>query len=201
MKFFRNCIFMIEAAEASIATLNAMVEKIRRNSTESLSLAAADAIEYRKRSFHSTLLRSHSLEKRMSNVIQLSFNLITQADSTILKFDSKAMRLSASMTFAFLPLTGVATLFSTPFFDINWDGPESPEREGRVFRVSTTFWIFWCVAFPLTLFVVVSGAFAINHSKDFGERIASSLAKLGGSRRVYGRSRSLEKEVIGNGSV
>jgi hypothetical protein len=192
---------MIEAAEASIATLNAMVERIRRNGAGTLTLAAADAIEYRKRSFHSTLLRSHSLEKRMSNVISLSFNLITQADSTILKFDSKAMRLSASMTFAFLPLTGVATLFSTPFFDINWDGSDSPGREGRVFRVSTTFWIFWCVAFPLTLFVVVSGAFAINHSKDFGERIASYFAKLFGSARPRRNDPASEKTSLVNGSV
>lgn len=192
---------MIEAAEASIATLQAMSDKIRRSHRDLLSLEVADTIEYRKRSFHSTLLRSQSLEKRMTNVIQLSFNLITQADSTILKFDSKAMRLSASMTFAFLPLTGVATLFSTPFFDINWDGPESPEREGRVFRVSTTFWIFWCVAFPLTLFVVVSGAFAINHTKDFGEKIASSFVDFAKYGRIGRRSRALENEDVVTGSV
>lgn len=148
---------MIEAAEASIATLDAMACKLKRTAER---WPEVDAIEYRKRTFHSTLLRVQSLDKRMSNVIQLSFNLITQADSTILKFDSKTMTLSASLTFAFLPLTGVATLFSTPFFAVDW---EDGDPEGRIFRVSRTFWIFWCVVVPLTLFVVLSGAFVVNH--------------------------------------
>ena len=76
---------MIEAAEASIIMLEAMIARLLRNTTPSdLTLDAADSLDYRKRSFQSTLLRLHSLEKRMSNVIQLSFNLVTQANSGVM---------------------------------------------------------------------------------------------------------------------
>jgi hypothetical protein len=109
---------MIEAAEASIIMLDAMIARLMRNTLRSeLASDAADTLEYRKRSFQSTLLRLHSLEKRMSNVIQLSFNLVTQADSgvmkadsAVLKTDSRAMKFIAFLTLVFLPATGVASV-------------------------------------------------------------------------------------------
>jgi hypothetical protein len=145
--FFRNSTFMIEAAEASIIMLEAMIARLLRNTQPyDLTLDAADALEYRKRSFQSTLLRLHSLEKRMSNVIQLSFNLVTQADSgvmkadsAVLKTDSRAMKFIAFLTLVFLPATGVASVFSTPFFDVDWDLPGSNDR---ALRTAKSFWIY-----------------------------------------------------------
>jgi hypothetical protein len=82
----------------------------------------------------------------MSNVIQLSFNLVTQADSgvmktdsAVLKADSRAMEFIAFLTLVFLPATGVASVFSTPFFDVDW---ESSEAEDKVLRTAKSFWIF-----------------------------------------------------------
>ena len=47
--------------------LEAMIARLLRDTQPSdLTLDAADALDYRKRSFQSTLLRLHSLEKRMS---------------------------------------------------------------------------------------------------------------------------------------
>ena len=120
---------MIEAAEASIIMLEAMITKLEKKKLPlDLTIAAAESLEYRKRCFQSTLLRLHSLEKRMSNVIQLSFNLVTQADSgvmkadsAVLKTDSRAMKFIAFLTLVFLPATGVASVFSTPFFDVDWE--------------------------------------------------------------------------------
>lgn len=146
----RNCVFMVEAASASIASLEAMAVRLRRlemKSNSYLTAVAADAIECRKRNFHSTALRLHSIEKRMLNVIQLTQTIVTQADSAVLKADSRAMKLIAALTLVFLPATGVASVFDTPFFD-----NESASATARLI-VAANFWIFWAVAVPLTLCV------------------------------------------------
>lgn len=146
----RNCVFMVEAAAASIATLDAMAMRLRRLEKKSdsyLTAAAADAVECRRRNFHSTALRLHSIEKRMLNVIQLTQTIVTQADSAVLKADSRAMKLIAALTLVFLPATGVASVFDTPFFD-----NESSSATARLI-VAANFWIFWAVSVPLTLCV------------------------------------------------
>lgn len=146
---------MTEAAEASVATLEAMACKLREPGNGPLARATASSIEYRRRNFHSTLLRLISLEKRMSNMIQLSYNLVTQADSgamkadsAVLRTDSRAMKFIAFLTLVFLPATGVVSVFSTPFFNIDWNS--SPQEGEKVLRTAKGFWIFWAVVLPLT---------------------------------------------------
>jgi len=179
---------MIEAAEASIIMLEAMIARLLRNSLPSdLTLDTADALDYRKRSFQSTLLRLHSLEKRMSNVIQLSFNLVTQADSgvmkadsAVLKTDSRAMKFIAFLTLVFLPATGVASVFSTPFFDVDW---ESPGTNDRTLRTATSFWIFWAVVLPLTLVGLLLCFAWVNLPEDYKVTIKAYVGKLAKSGR------------------
>lgn len=183
---------MIEAAEASMITLDAMVARLTgKNSPPDLTLDAIDTLEYRKRSFQSTLLRLHSLEKRMSNVIQLSFNLVTQADSgvmkadsAVLKTDSRAMKFIAFLTLVFLPATGVASVFSTPFFNIDWD---SSNAEKKVLRTARSFWIFWAVVLPLTLVGLLLCFAWVNLPEDYKIKIkiwVGKLAKSGRERRM-----------------
>jgi hypothetical protein len=182
---------MIEAAEASIIMLEAMVARLsRRVSPSDMTLDAVDSLEYRKRSFQSTLLRLGSLEKRMSNVIQLSFNLVTQADSgvmkadsAVLKTDSRAMKFIAFLTLVFLPATGVASVFSTPFFDVDWDLPDTEEK---VLRTARSFWIFWAVVLPLTLVGLLLCFAWVNLPENYKATIkiyAGKLAKSGRERR------------------
>ena len=192
---------MIEAAEASIQMLEAMITRLLRNTPHSdLTLDAADALDYRKRSFQSTLLRLHSLEKRMSNVIQLSFNLVTQADSgvmkadsAILKTDSRAMKFIAFLTLAFLPATGVASIFSTPFFDIDW---ESPGSNDRALRTTKSFWIFWAVVLPLTLIGLLLCFAWVNLPEDYKIKIKTWVGKLAKS----GRERRMTMTMTRNNS-
>ncbi|KAL1588768.1 hypothetical protein WHR41_02574 [Cladosporium halotolerans] len=136
----KNCVFMVEAGAASIATLDAISAKLKLKqdlSPSPLTAAAADAIEYRRRNFHSTSLRLHSVEQRILNVVQMTRTMVTQADSAVLKADSRAMKFIAALTLIFLPATGVASVFDTPFFDNDFS-------VSRI-RVATNFWVFWAV--------------------------------------------------------
>jgi hypothetical protein len=186
---------MIEAAEASIIMLEAMIARLLRNTQPyDLTLDAADALEYRKRSFQSTLLRLHSLEKRMSNVIQLSFNLVTQADSGVMKADSAAF-----LTLVFLPATGVASVFSTPFFDVDWDLPGSNDR---ALRTAKSFWIFWAVVLPLTLLGLLLCFAWVNLPEDYKTKIKTwvgKLAKSGRERRMT--MTRINSRAFGKGDV
>lgn len=145
---------MIEAAENSITLLAAMITELqRKKQPKDLTTAAGKCLEYRKRGFQSTLARLRGLDKRMSNIFQLSNSIMTHADSAMmkadsatLKADSKAMKLIAFLTLVFLPATSVASIFSTPFFDIDWQSAED-----EVLRTAKCFWVFWAVAAPLTL--------------------------------------------------
>lgn len=140
---------MVEAGAASIATLDAISAKLKLKqdlSPSPLTAAAADAIEYRRRNFHSTSLRLHSVEQRILNVVQMTRTMVTQADSAVLKADSRAMKFIAALTLI-LPATGVASVFDTPFFDNDFS-------VSRI-RVATNFWVFWAVVGPLTLGVGV----------------------------------------------
>jgi hypothetical protein len=98
-------------------------------------------------------MRLESLQSRTSNAIQLSLNLFSQADSGssmhdsgITESDSRLMKLNTTITFVFLPATGVASVFSTPFFDVDWQSAETR----KVLQTSGSFWIFWAIAMPLT---------------------------------------------------
>jgi hypothetical protein len=186
---------MMEAAEASFQTLEAMAFKLREPGNGPLARAAASSLEYRKRNFHSTLLRLNGLEKRMSNIIQLSFNLVTQsdsgvmkADSAVLKTDSRAMKFIAFLTLVFLPATGVASVFSTPFFDIDWDSPQSEEK---VLRTARSFWIFWAVVLPLTIVGLLLCFVWVNLPENYKTLIKAKIGKLAKSgRRAKERRRS-----------
>lgn len=198
---------MIEAAEASILMLEAMTARLVRHTTTSdLTLDAADALDYRKRSFQSTLLRLRSLEKRMSNVIQLSFNLVTQADSgvmkadsAVLKTDSRAMKFIAFLTLVFLPATGVASVFSTPFFDVDWDAPGSNDR---ALRTAKSFWIFWAVVLPLTLLGLLLCFAWVNLPEDYKIKIKTRVGKLAKSGRERRMTMTrINSRAFGKGDV
>lgn len=116
----------------------------RQSPPSDLSAAALNALENHKRCVQSTLLRLRTVEKRMSNVIQLSYAQATQADSHIMKF-------IAFLTLVFLPATAVASILSTPFFDIDWNASGA---ENNSLRTARSFWKFWVIAIPLTVIAV-----------------------------------------------
>ncbi|KAF1923809.1 uncharacterized protein M421DRAFT_74461 [Didymella exigua CBS 183.55] len=106
------------------------------------------ALEYRKTLFQSTQRRLASLDKRMANVIQLSFHLVTVGDSRIMMSENQSMKTIAVMTLIFMPLSTVAGIFGTQFMKLD-------EEEPWHIRVSQDFWLLWVIAMPLTVLVVI----------------------------------------------
>lgn len=88
-------------------------------------------------------LRMASLQQRMQNIINLSFNTVTQHDSHLLKDDSKSMRAVATVTMVFLPAATIATIFGSEFFSFN-------DKKQNI-SVAQNFWIFWALTGPLSL--------------------------------------------------
>ena len=73
------------------------------------------------------------------------FHLVNQQESRSIQEDSTSMKIIATMTFIFLPITTVGTICGSQFlrYDVNDDGKE-------VFSVSRHFWIFWLSALTVT---------------------------------------------------
>lgn len=143
-------IYMSEAATAAVIQMENIIAYLREPSSgkqasdDRMREIALQQFTYQKSAFRSTQLRLSSLDKRIANIISLSFNLVAQRDSQIMRQDSSAMKAIAVLTLIFLPLTGIASLFSTPFFDV----------EGRHLFVSASIWIFWVVTVCLTVSIV-----------------------------------------------
>jgi Mg2+ and Co2+ transporter CorA len=94
--------------------------------------------------------RASSTKDRLANEIQLSFNIISQQDSSIslqigriAQIDSASMKTIAFLTLTFLPATFVSAVFSMSFFNFS---PES-----NIWAVSDKFWVYWVVAIPATV--------------------------------------------------
>ncbi|SMR49802.1 unnamed protein product [Zymoseptoria tritici ST99CH_3D1] len=147
----KHCTYLNEAVEASLCTLETMLVHISQVQRHALSpptrlqTAVLSSLMYRQNAFRSTQLRLRSLEKRMANVISLSFNLVTQQDSRIMQDDSNAMKAIAVLTLIFLPATGISSIFSMPFFEL-----EGGKAGRKVLRVAQSFWIFCVIAVPMT---------------------------------------------------
>ncbi|KAF7195772.1 Notoamide biosynthesis cluster protein M' [Pseudocercospora fuligena] len=159
----KDCIYISEATEAAILTLDSMIAHLRSHrliATLSMTDAALSHLTYRKLALQSTLLRVKSLEKRMANIISLSFNLVTQQDSRVMQNDSNAMKAIAVLTLIFLPLTGIGSLFSTPFFQVDFATSQ------KSLQVATCFWIFWVITVPLTLVMFVGWVVWYNSIKE-----------------------------------
>lgn len=146
----KHAIYLNEAATAAVLEMESVRSHLQdpshRTDANPLIQAAISQLQYQSSAFRSTQLRLSSLDKRIANVISLSFNLVNQRDSRLLKHDSNAMKAIALLTLVFLPMTGIATLFSTPFFEV---------RNGQLV-VAMSFWVFWVISVCLTLVVVAA---------------------------------------------
>ncbi|MCJ1270366.1 hypothetical protein MMC22_010262 [Lobaria immixta] len=97
--------------------------------------------------FEAWKLRMESMDKRMQNVINLSFNMVTQQDSNVMIGHSTTMKAIAAVTMFFLPATTIATIFGCGFF--------STDDDKKAIVVTSDFWIFWCATVPATAAVLL----------------------------------------------
>lgn len=108
-----------------------------------------ERLDYRRSLFRSTQLRLASMHKRIDNMINLAFNLVTQQDSLRMIADSNVMKMIAAITMLFLPTAGVAAVSGSQLFVAERD-------DGGEWDVEATplFWMTWYVAIPLTAAVL-----------------------------------------------
>lgn len=104
--------------------------------------------------FQTLFHRATSNQERLMDDIQLVYNETTQDDADAsynlakaAQIDSAAMKTIAFITTAFLPATFVATIFSTSFFNY---------EQGKGWRVSGDFWLYWACAIPTTVVALIT---------------------------------------------
>jgi Mg2+ and Co2+ transporter CorA len=155
----KHAIYLSENCDSALATLQCFrdfhettfecsLDPSQKRIPNSSQKAVRQALDYHKTLFESTKRRLSSLDKRMTNILELSFHLVTLRDSRTMQSESKSMKTIAIMTLFFMPLGTIAAVFGTEFFNTRDDDPVH-------IRVSQDFWILWLVVGPLTIFVVV----------------------------------------------
>ncbi|OXV08122.1 hypothetical protein Egran_04113, partial [Elaphomyces granulatus] len=70
--------------------------------------ATRNMLKHKRGLFKSTSLRVESLNRRIGNIINLAFNLVTAKDSSVMLKDSLRMETVATVTMLFLPIATVA---------------------------------------------------------------------------------------------
>lgn len=147
----KHVTYLQENCDSALATLSGLRHHhgaVIGDHPDSAQEFTRQALDYRKTLFNSTQRRLSSLDKRMANVLQLSFHLVTVADSRVMHSESASMKSIAVTTLIFLPLSTIATIFGTQFIKLDDTAPYHV-------RVSPDFWLLWVVALPLTAIVLL----------------------------------------------
>ncbi|RYN75714.1 hypothetical protein AA0120_g11948 [Alternaria tenuissima] len=148
----KHTLYLRENCEAALATLNDLYSHHKVATGESPEMPQShtrQALKYRKTLFESTQRRLASLNARLSNIIEMSFNIVTQGDSKLMQSENQSMKTIAVMTLVFMPLGTVASIFGSQFMKLQ------DERPYRL-TVSRDFWLMWVIAIPLTAVVLTS---------------------------------------------
>ena len=147
----KHVIHLSEAVESMILLTQSIISATASKAETTPPLAAKqlqESLQYRLSLFRSTQLKTSSLQKRIDNAINLSFNLVTQQDSLLMIQDSQIIRIIAIITMIFLPTTGVATVVGSQLLVTKWE-------EGNWDIVATPlFWMTWWIAIPMTVGLV-----------------------------------------------
>jgi Mg2+ and Co2+ transporter CorA len=148
----KHAIYLRENCEEALATLKDLSDHHKAATGEDPNASqkrTRQALEYRKTLFESTQRRLASLNARISNIIQLSFHIVTQGDSKVMQSENQSMKTIAVMTLVFMPLGTVASIFGSQFMELQ-------EEQPHHITVSRDFWLMWIIAVPLTVVVWTS---------------------------------------------
>ncbi|OAL66305.1 hypothetical protein A7C99_3414 [Trichophyton rubrum] len=105
---------------------------------------------HRRELFQATKLRTISVEKRLTSIINLAFNIDAMRNSRITQRDSYSLKALSLVATVFLPISTVATVFSTPFFEAS--GPSTSPQASAVQGGGTLLVhvvIYWKFAFNI----------------------------------------------------
>ena len=103
----------------------------------------------------SELQQRQRMLDRIAMYLQVLYNLMQQQIANETLRDSSAMKSIALLTMIFLPATAIATVIS-PFISIT---------SSNTIEMTGQFWIFWAIAGPTTLIVVVTWILWIQRSE------------------------------------
>ncbi|KAI4682931.1 hypothetical protein J4E81_009555 [Alternaria sp. BMP 2799] len=135
----KHAIYLHENCEAALATLNDLYTHhtaLMGTDPNTLQRQTKEALKYRQTLFESTQRRLTSLNARISNIIGLSFNIVTQGDSKLMQSENQSMKTIAVMTLWFMPLGTVASIFGSQFMKLQDEWPHH-------ITVSQDFWLMW----------------------------------------------------------
>ncbi|KIX04241.1 uncharacterized protein Z518_07795 [Rhinocladiella mackenziei CBS 650.93] len=160
----RHIIHTCEVLGVAVDTITELIEESKLDARGSCKCINPTAAALQKRCPHKRISfwlkilqnfrgRAESLNARLSNEINLGFNVVVQRDSKATveisqatRSDSASMKTIAVVTLALLPATFVSTVFSMSFFTLSVDD-NTGEHE---WLVSERFWIYWVITIPLT---------------------------------------------------
>ncbi|KAF3481513.1 uncharacterized protein GIQ15_04272 [Arthroderma uncinatum] len=156
----KNAIFMLEGLEATLRSLDAAIAHHRELPDTHLPIwkATHSTLVHRRELFQATKLRIISVEKRLANIINLAFNIDAMQNSRITQRDSYSLKALSLAATVFLPLSTIATVFSTPFFESSGSSP-SPQSGGgkgggETLLVRRNFWLLWAISVPITVALI-----------------------------------------------
>jgi Mg2+ and Co2+ transporter CorA len=135
----KHAIYLRENCEAALATLDDFYnhhKTVMGDDPNAPQKLTRQALKYRKTLFESTQRRLASLNARLSNIIQLSFHIVTQGDSRVMQSENQSMKTIAVMTLIFMPLGTVASIFGSQFMKVQ-------DAEPYHLTVSQDFWLMW----------------------------------------------------------
>jgi H+/Cl- antiporter ClcA len=92
-------------------------------------------------------------------------------DSKVMREDSYIIKTLAVVALIFLPISTVSSIFGTQFFSTVTAADPSPNGPTKSSTyVSLQFWIFWIVAIPLTLGLLLGWSLWIRRSQPKAQR-------------------------------
>lgn len=192
----KNTVHLKESAEAAAFTCQQFLTLSQSACTPSIGThlsATTTTLTYIYTLLQSTTLRTSSLQGRIQNAIGLAFNLVAQTDSRCLMAESSSMHSMAVATLIFLPISTVASIFGSQFFQFRAPEPgQESDPDASDFVLSREFWLFWAITVPLT--VIVIGAWTVSHPHSIGRW----FRRLGCRRRKVGGKADAEYLSSGN---
>ncbi|KAM4065464.1 corA-like Mg2+ transporter protein domain-containing protein [Hirsutella rhossiliensis] len=140
----RHAGHLVEVHAATVETMRSLLHRqeiayrVLPSLNKTYKEQAHEYLNFQLQMIKSLQRRSLSIQERINSEITLAYNIMAVQDNTVMKS-------IALLTVTFLPATFISALFSTTFFSF---AEES-------WNISKKFWIYWVVAIPSTLLVLI----------------------------------------------
>ncbi|KAK2804489.1 hypothetical protein FQN50_006564 [Emmonsiellopsis sp. PD_5] len=181
----------IRAFETDAKKLEASGVEVWHKELQSASRPLLERLVHLKTEHQALLLEIACNQKIAQSQLEIVYNLVAQRDNkdnlrlakvstdiaNTTKDDSRAMRTIAVMSIAFLPGTFVSSFFSMDMF--NWQAAKDEAV------LSSRFYIYWAVAVPLTLVVIIVWFFWLRSTNKHDKYTLNSDSDVRGEAAKF----------------